>query len=203
MGDEKYYIERQWGDLKSFVPDSSFPKQSVWEYGYDPSKVMEDLVPADCDVQVMSYPLSDTDIKDLAPSYDLVFQTFATKESKEHQPPLVQFMVAAKLGNSDPSKNFVVYNGDKDDNIIVREAQLFGNHFLEFPKGINQEQILSHWPMDMTGYKVSMLKDLDPRTKPWQQPKGNIRLIGRWAQWDRKILSHHAYAIAQQMIGEL
>ena len=110
-------------------------------------------------------------------------------------------MMAARLRESDPSKNFVVYNGTHEG-LVVREAQLFGNHFLEFPKGLTQEHDLEEWPIDLKGYKVVMLKDLDPRTKPWHQPKGNIRLIGRWAQWDRKILSHDAYGIVQKMIQE-
>ena len=194
-GTSDQYTKRQWGK----VYPSSFPVTPAWEVGYDPTQVLEVLVPAACNINMIPYPLSDADIRDLSVGFDLVFQTFPTRVSKEEQPPLRSFVAAAKLGQSDPEKNFVVYNGTKIG-IVVREAQLFGNHFLEFPKDMTAEEVWDQ--QDLDGYQVVTLKDLDPSTKPWQTVRSRIKLIGRWAQWDRKILSHDAYAIAQKHVQE-
>lgn len=197
-GTSEQYTQRQWGK----VYPSSFPAKPVWEVGYDPMVVLDKLLPTVCNVNITPYRMSDADVKDLSVGFDLVFQTFPTRESKEQQPSLLPFVAAAKLGTEDPKKNYVVYNGTKDG-IVVREACLFGNHFLEFPKGVEEEEVRATHTSPLTGYKLVTLKDLDPRTKPWMGHDKKIKLLGRWAQWDRKVLSHDAYEIATRHIQEM
>jgi hypothetical protein len=198
-GTEKEYVKRQWGSDKI---SSSFPKKPVWEAGFNPTEVLDVLVPDACHTHIVPHPMSDVDVKDLSRGYDLVFQTFATQESKNFQPPLVSFVAAASIGRSDPEKNFVVYNGTKDG-IVVREAQLFGNHFLEFPKNMSIQEVRELHPDDGKHSYIS-LKDLDASTKPWLEDKSSkVKLVGRWAQWDRKVLSHDAYKLVQKYIKEL
>lgn len=196
-GTSAEYTKRQWG----FECPSSFPTKAVWEHGYDPQKVLDSLLPVECNVNLMGYAMSDADVQDLAKSYDLVFQTFPTKESKEQQPALMSFVAAAKLGTDDPSQNWVVYNGTKEG-LVVREASIFGNHFLEFPKNISMEEIKKSHPLS-SDYKMVELRDLHPHTKPWDFKHPKIKLLGRWAQWDRKVLSHDAYSLCQKFIQEL
>lgn len=194
-GTAEQYSKRQWGKV---VP-SSFPTEPVWEIGYDPMKVLPDLVPASCNVNMIPYQMSDTDVADMSVAFDMVFQTFPTKDSKEFQPPLIPFVAAAKIGTEPLDKNYAVYNGTKDG-FVVREAVLFGSKFLEFPKNMLLRELEE--VVDLTEYKTVTLKDLDPATKPWQHSHPKIHLLGRMAMWDRKFLSHDAYAFAQKKIQE-
>jgi hypothetical protein len=196
QGTSDQYTKRQWGQ----VYPSSFPTKPVWEIGYDPTQLLDKLLPTECNVNLTPYRMSDADVKDLAVGFDLVFQTFPTREHRENQPQLLPFVAAARLGTEDPAKNYVVYNGAKEG-IVVREASLFGNHYVEFPKGMTEEEVKGH--NTLSGYKVVTLKDLDPRTKPVQLHTGKVRLLGRWAQWDRKVLSHDAYNLAVKFIEEM
>ena len=154
------YTKRQWGSVQ---PTSSFPAQPVWETGYNPTQVLDALVPAACNVNSIPYPMSDAEIKDLSVAFDMVFQTFATRESKEQQPALLSFVAAAQFDACDPGQNAVVYNGTKQG-IVVREAQLWGNRFLEFPKNMTLEEVQGQY--DLKDWKTVVLKDLDLRTKP-------------------------------------
>jgi hypothetical protein len=197
QGTSEQYTKRQWGQ----VHPSSFPLKPVWEVGYNPTQVLDKLLPTECNVNLVPYRMSDADVRDLSVSFDLVFQTFPTREHRESQPQLLPFVAAARLGTEDPTKNYVVYNGTKKG-IVVREASLFGNHFVEFPKGMTEDEVNESHTWN-TGYKVAELKDLDPRTQPVQQPVGKIKLLGRWAQWDRRVLSHDAYNLAVKFIEEM
>lgn len=197
-GTPKAYIERQWGKQLAAGVTSSFPVRPVWERGYNPQTVLEKLIPRACEEIRVPYPLSGADIRDLSVKYDLVFQTFPTKESFEHQPALLPFVAAARFGSEDPSTNWVVYNGTPNG-LVVREAVLFGNHFLEFPKGLAISEITAE--QDMEGWQTLVLKDLHPHTKPWSQdPASKVKLVGRLAMWDRKFLSHDAYAYVQKQV---
>jgi hypothetical protein len=200
QGTARQYIKRQWGALSDNVT-SSFPEQPVWELGYDPTLVLKYLVPPACEEIRLPYALSDADIADLSGKYDLVFQTFPTRESKTQQPPLLSFVAAARFGDEEPDKNWVVYNGT-NKSLIVREAVLFGNHFIEYPKNVSVTEVKES--SDLSGWQTVVLQDLDPRCKSWvQDRKSKIRLVGRLAMWDRTFLSHDAYAYVQKCIKEL
>lgn len=196
-GTAKQYIKRQWGDLAPGVT-SSFPEKPVWETGYNPELVLKHLVPAQCEEIRLPYALSDADIHDLSIKYDFVFQTFPTRESKQEQPALLPFVAAARFNAEDLNLSWVVYNGS-NTGVVVREAVLFGHHFLEFPKNMTELEVRG--AVDLAGWQVVTLKDLHPHTKPWSQdPKSKIKLVGRLAMWDRKFLSHDAYAYVQKVL---
>lgn len=195
-GTSEQYTKRQWGQ----VCPSSFPTKPAWEVGYDPTKVLDKLLPVECNVNLQPYRMSDADVKDLSMAFDLVFQTFPTRESREQQPQLLSFVAAARFGTEDPTKNYVVYNGTKDG-IVVREASLFGHHYMEFPKGMTEAEIKEY--NHLVGYHTVTLRDLDPRTKPWQSNDPKIKLVGRWAMWDRKFLAHDAYNYTVKLIEEM
>lgn len=198
-GNAKAYVKRQWGELAPGVT-SSFPDKPVWEQGYDPQVYLKQLVPAACEEIHLPYQLSDGDVKDLSVKYDHVFQTFPTKESKMEQPGLLPFVAAARIGEADNTPNWVLYNGT-NTGIVVREAVLFGSHFLEFPKNMSLDEVAGQYDLD--GWQTVVLKDLQPTTKPWaQDPKSKVHLVGRMAMWDRKFLSHDAYAYVQKILKE-
>jgi hypothetical protein len=194
VGSATQYTKRQWG--KPFP--SSFPATPVWETGYNPAEVLPLLVPAVCEEIHLPYPLSDADVLDISRKYDMVFQTFASKQSRAEQPPLRSFIAAAQFGIAPTDLHWVMYNGTPKG-LVVREAQLFGNKFLEFPKDVGLAEIEAQH--DLTGYQSVMLKDLDPTTKPWQSdPKSKVKFVGRMAMWDRKFLSHDSYKYVQTVL---
>lgn len=199
IGKAEEYVKRQWGKEFAKLP-SSFPVKPVAEKGYDPAEVLPHLVPAECEFMPVSHKLSDVDVRDIARAFDVVFQTFPTRESTEQQPALIPYIAAARFGwePRPGTGNMVVYNGS-GKGVTVREAQLFGNHYLEFPKNMSLAEVGMEF--DLTGYQHVVLRDLHPYTKPWQQDsKSKVQLIGRFAKWDRKCLSHDAYADVRRIL---
>lgn len=192
-GEEANYIKLQWGKTANLkMVTSSFPTKPISEPGYNPADVLPTLLPAEVKMELTPYPFSDRDVQDLARGYDFVFQTFPRKVDMELQPNRIPFVAAAKMGVQPLGVNIVVYNGiGPKGGIVVREAMLFGNHFLEFPKGMSLKQVGEQYSLD--GWKTVMLKDLSPHTKPIPQPGDKVYLMGRYAQWDRKCLSHDCY----------
>lgn len=191
-GWEEVYTRRQWGKSWYKGLTSSFPREPVIEEGYNPAEVLPELVPDEVKIEIVPYPFSDRDVEDLARGFDFVFQTFPRKVDIEAQPERIPFVAAAKFATSDPDRNVVVYNGlDDDRNIVVREAMLFGNHFLEFPKHMLLPEVKKLYPLD--GWHTVVLKDLAPNTLPVEQPGNKLFLMGRYAHWDRRCLSHDCY----------
>jgi hypothetical protein len=190
-GTQAEYVKLQWGAYaKRMNITSSFPSKTVVENGFDPTEVLPQLVPDVVKIEYLPYPLSDVDVLDLTKGFRFVFQTFPRKADIATQPERVPFIAAAKFGTEDPNRNIVVYNGT-GDGIVVREAILFGHHFLEFPKDMNIVDIKRQY--DLSGYHWVELKDLAPHTKPVADPGKGLYLMGRLAQWDRRCLSHDAY----------
>jgi hypothetical protein len=199
-GKPEAYTKLQWATHWHKGLTSSFPKEPVTEYGYNPSEVLPALVPPEVETHMLTYPFSDADVKDLTYAFDYVFQTFPRKVDTESQSEKLPFVAAAKFNSHDPEKNIVVYNGT-GDGLIVREASLFGHHFLEFPKGCSLEYIQDHH--DLTGYKTITLKDLAPDTQPVpESPAPRLFLIGRFARWSRTTLSHQCYHDAYRIITQ-
>jgi hypothetical protein len=191
LGTAEQYTKLQWGELWYKGLTSSFPKEHMVEWGYNPQEVIPQLVPSSVKIEMISYPFSDTDVADLLRAYQFVFQTFPRQADIATQPSRVSFLAAAQLGVADPTQNLVVYNG-KGQGIVVREAQLFGNRFLEFPKNVPLETVKKSY--DLTGWQTVSLKDLAPNTHPISQPGKGLYLMGRYAQWDRNCLSHDCYS---------
>jgi len=200
-GTEKGYLNRQWGRTIAKGLSSSFPSKAVWEQGYHPAKILPKIVPDECEIMMIPYPLSDVDVRDLAIKYAAVFQTFPSKDSKAFQPPLLPYIAGAKFATDDPTSNWVIYNGT-DKGLVVREASLWGNHFVEFPKNVSLSEV--QLDFDLSGFQHVVLRDIDPRTQPWEgkiDPK--VHYVGRWATWDRKYLSHDAYKHTQKILKKV
>lgn len=198
-GDAPHYGNLQWGDSGLW---GSFPEKPYWTKGWDFQKIFYSLLPMRCQVHQTAFPLSDTDIKDLSSQYDRIFQTFPKKMHLEIRPKKVPFVAAMAETSGEEPNNVVVYNGT-GEGIVVREAVLFGNHYLEFPKGMSQEEVWSQHPLGEEDWKFVTLKDLHPATKPVQQDPGyKVQLVGRWAEWNSKRLSHEVYKIVQDILEE-
>lgn len=195
-GDSRKYMNLQWS-INPWGLTSSFPtaaKQVV--QGYKPSDVYAVMKPTFF-VQLENM-LSDREITELCSSYDFVFQTFATEMSKQFQPYKPFFYMGIAEGAEDPTNNYVIYNGLDDRRIWCRKAALWGDVYYEFPKEIELESIQEVMDRreETKNLKYVKLIDLDPFTDPWTLPSSspkNLHLIGRWAEWNTKRLSHEAY----------
>jgi len=213
-GKEEWYTQRQWmhaapkfvwGELSS-----SFPEAPVAEFGYSPAATLSTILPP----YKMQYTTSMLDreaIQQIAPQFDATFQTFPEKAHFEYQPQLLPFVAAAApvsmLGpvyNEDNMGNRVYYNGTPQmEDVLVREAILFGMHYLEFGKGCSIDYV--HQPLraeriDISKYQWVTLKDLHPHSIPMEHDMKTVHLVGRMAMWDRKFLSHDAYEFTRAVL---
>lgn len=199
-GKASNYVDLQWGKEigKHYHTSSSFTEGMVIEEGYNPAQVLPKLVPDSVLIEYVAFPLSDIDVVGLTHSHQYVFQTFPRKVDVLTQPERIPYIAAARFDCKDPNQNVVVYNGT-GNGIVVREAYLFGHHFLEFPKNMPLVEVLGNY--DLSDYQHVVLKDLHPATTPIQaDPLGRVYLMGRFAQWDRKCLSHDAYSRTVQIL---
>ncbi len=193
-GTKKGYLKKQWGEKKY---KTSFPKKDFVTEGYDPVKAW-DLLWREANVDILVGNLSRADIKDMGSSVDFVFQTFPMFETTQARPKTVDFLTLYKKSPKGPgddwawaleyAPNFIIYNGEPDTP-WVRCSYLFGHLFYEYPAGAEIEV--------PQGWQKRLQPDMHPKTKPWKKAPypevPNIHLVGRYAQWNRKMLSHDSY----------
>lgn len=87
---------------------------------------------------------------------------------------------------------WVLYNG-KFTHPWVRMSYLWGVIHVEYPP----DYTFGGWSKGILNSiaKVTFPQNLNPHTKPWITPiADNIYPIGRFAKWNRKVLSHHSYS---------
>jgi hypothetical protein len=163
------------------------------------SRIAVELLLGDADINKVGYKLSDSDIKDMAVHYDLVFHTFPSQLSLAHQPvpvsiPIVKYphkefaLGGNLLKMARGFDNFILYNG-KDDPDWVRMSCLFGVVSWEYSyiHPLAREKSTDDFP-------IIRYTEPIPGTKPFTKLIAkNIIPIGRMAKWDRKYLSHHTY----------
>lgn len=215
IGSEEIYFQKQWGVPFDKSRSTSFPKQYCIEIGYDPLPILKVLPDKGCKFVPLTQNLTDSDIENIAYDlfgekvYDVIFQTFPRYSDIIYNPPLVPYWIARGekdnvSGIYQGLKNWVVYNGE-EHNVIVREAHLFGYHYVEFPKNMTIGAIQSVPDIDtLSGYRWIQLKDLSVDTIPLRQdPKAYIYMVGRFAEWDRKKLSHDTYQTVHKIVSEL
>ena len=177
LGTENVYAEKMWGDPHV---KTSFPATPRIDIGYDPaiiSWLWTDVILKPCG------KLTDAGVAKLALRYDLVIQTFPTDQSKNHR-TIEHIPVLTKL--IEPMDNILLlYSGDNSP--WTRIAFCGNTISVEYPKTFPVTENLLFW-------SFSSVPDLPPETKRWTKgPADNVKLIGRFAQYDRKMLSHHAY----------
>lgn len=201
VGSEDTYLKKQWGksNFKSSFPSSTYEAQ-----GYDPNEVLDDLWATDA-YYVVSSSITDSMVKALSKNYGVVFMTFPTEECKKdsvnyqfNTPCAVWDLTSGDVYEQPrvPLGNRVFYLGNKTN--VVRHSQLFGKLYVEY--------IHSYIPnVDNIGKfgKIYWFTDLHPKTPVWDEecvPAGNVYLVGRYAQRDRKVLAHEAYQRALDIL---
>ena len=193
---------------------TSFPKTARTDLVWNPYEL---LIPFWKTKNILlTKDLSDKDVTDVAERYDLVFMTFATQESKKAMKSFVikhpiisyninEIPVDAEINlNSVTSTvllsklSYCIYDGDTG-HWMTRISQLFGYLHLEYSQYYVPTQEL------IGNGIVTWVPDTYPDTPEWDPqdvPADNVILVGRHAQWDRKILSHHAYEQTVKVLQE-
>jgi len=194
IGTEYIYLKKQWGKT-DFT--SSFPEDVYEVEGYNPNLVLKDLWATDA-YHIVASGITDKMIENMADKYGVIFMTFPTEECKKDSTNY-QFNTPCAVWDLDennvdqrprvPIGNRVFYMGNDSD--VVRHSQLFGKIYVEY--------VHKHIPnVDAMGDKgkIYWFTDLHPNTPVWDEervPAGNVYLVGRYAQRDRKVLAHEAY----------
>ena len=202
-GSERKYQSLQWGRIPKTHPKSSFPEKDEFKYGYNPKDVLPAMAPTN--IKIIKKFLTDEDVDIMAENYDEIFQTFPSELSKIYQPPLLEYYMGIDIfefRKNTSKDNYVIYNGT-GEGIVVREINLWMKKFLEFPKYVALKEIKKVYSDQR--YKFIKLFDLDPFSKIWTQPfqiDPKIHLVGRWAEWNNKRLSHEAYKIVKDILAK-
>lgn len=207
-GDRREYQALQWPDMEIYwgVP-SSFEEDITVVDVYRPSEVLE-AIWEHMDVNILQYPFSHADLRDLGKAFDIVLHTFPTEIDKE----LLGDTVSIPIMEADPTwwwsrlnpdvyidnredLNIVIYNGTgKQD--WVRACQLWGKTWIEFS--------YTYQIPEAARSRFHLSRDFPPNVVPRDfrhRVGANIFPIGRFATYDRKELSHHAYIKTKRLLA--
>jgi hypothetical protein len=187
IGTAEGYAQKMWGDPTLKTSFSSIEEVS---WGYSPEEVLP-LLWGDLSYEE-EYLKSDEQVALLARSYDLVFQTFPTKKSLDQQGTWREpfFIINHRVWSG--QINEVTYDGDLFSPYL-RASYLFGWRSVELRERV---ELLNPYEKGVSGWK------LHPGTPRWTTaPAKNVILLGRFAQWDRKLLSHQAYRTTRQNLA--
>jgi len=200
VGTAEGYLRKQWGDdfRKEWLDTCSFPTESKSELAYDPYSLFQ-ILWKDVNISLV-HDLSDREIRKLAMKYDIVFMTFPTEKSKRSQKDyIIQYPITSFPMNNSETYQYCVYSGRDAEN-AVRMSNLFGFLHTEYSK----DHIVNADLLD--GGTVQWVRDTYPDTPEWDAfdvPADNVVLVGRWAQWKRKVLAHNAYETTMAVLKEL
>lgn len=205
VGTEQQYLWNQYG--RQLNIKSSFPSKLHQQHGYDPFAVW-DVLWEGIKIVKGKFFSGDDQIRNFAKDYDLVFHTFPSAASILRQSAILRYPVVvydrepiyfpACLAMEDwqwyqrkacsflpdTEHNLCVYNGTSYLP-WVRVTRRWGAIYIELPATFEMLKNLEYiWA-----------NALHPETCAWvQKIEQNIYPLGRFAQWDRKTLSHHSYS---------
>lgn len=210
-GDRRQYQALQWPNKEVYwgVP-SSFEDELTIVDAYRPSEVLE-AIWEQVDVNIIEYPFSHADLRDLGRAFDLVIHTFPTEIDQEllGEPVTIPIMEAGKNWwwsafnphelIEDYNANIVIYNGTGQQK-WVRACQLWGKNWVEFSH-------IFEVPEDDSRLGVSKFhfsRDFPPDVKPRDfrhRVAFNVFPLGRFATYNRQELSHHAYIKTKRLLA--
>ena len=197
MGTAERYWLNQWPDIAyEAMGPTSFPVKTYAQSGWDGHTVWDALWD-NAKITIMAERFSDSDLREMAKFHDIVLLTFPTQESLKEQGwcqvqiPIesvqtvtMQIPPSSMLTLTQQYDNFILYNGGEMFQ-WVRMSRLWGRTSFEYAHNSTYGQgdvSMTHHP------------DLLPSTPVWSKvPAKNFMLVGRFARWDRKYLSHQSY----------
>lgn len=216
VGTEEEYMQKQWG-IHHNGTHSSFPAEARIEQGYNPMTVLEQIW-QHLEILGTGDTIGDEQIANIANHYDLVLLTFPTEKSKEANKD--RFVKTPSVEITEPSfdcrtfgyemavdklaihsnHSVCVYDG-RLETPIVRYSFLFGHRYVELvPDTLRYLEYLG------VKHQVSYFNDIHPDVAPWDEtdvPAPNVRLLGRYAKWSRKVLAHESYTETIKILESL
>ena len=212
VGSAEVYMRNQWGEKFQHYP-SSFPKglrQDIkdpdfkTEIGYDPGHCWDYLWGQDLNF-VRKFFTENEDFIDLLGEFDVVLSTIALPMDKRSWLDKVYertIVSASKLKNA---ANNVVYVG-LDDSSIIRFSYVWGKTFYEigYNKVVDLDSIYKKYSEDVVQFHKfpDIMPDV-PALPITSDISDRLFLIGRYAQWNRTLLSHECYKITQEILANL
>jgi len=205
VGTEEGYLSKQWRRHLSGVP-SSFPKTEQRMSGYPVSRYVWRQMWEGADI-LPGFAFTDQAVRDLAQDFEKVIQTFPSKAAihayRDYTVlyPTVVYEVAHEWPEWEkflhsfsteilysPQGVYCLYNGLAHDD-WVRATYSLGKVMVEYPW---------YTPLDTLPTEGTVLNrdivpwagDLDP-----MPPAENVLMVGRYATWQRKQLSHETFGI--------
>lgn len=221
-GSSESYMSKQWSECFNEYP-SSFPTEPKVSMGYSPSEVLPVLWKGVEELPIE--PLDDEGVRELASTYHIVFQTFSSDADKVQYAkfrvtiPVLNFpcdgMVTPEITGFNAAhgrflkkhahlaecQNYVVYDGLFND-AFVRFSKLFDDYYMEFPSKFDLKDMY-HYNNATSTYGTFQDIAPDMPSKPvLHSPAENVYLMGRYAEWERKLLTHQAYAKTFQILSQ-
>lgn len=188
LGSKEVYLAKQ--GYHDLALPCSFPVQEQLEWMYSSAW----LDAAWDGVKVEWGNLSAAELAQLGEIYDFVFYTFP---AVKHGRVLDNFPVLdARTGIR---RNKIVYSG-LPEHAWVRMTQAFGRLSYEYPRPVQ----LADFPPDKLPFEQHWLRDIPPSVLPLdasEYPAANVIPIGRFAEWQRKRLSHEVYARVLEVLN--
>lgn len=176
LGNSRTYSEKQWDGR---IYPSSFGSYHD-ELGYDPAKTHAEFLRKSEAVYIDAGILGDLDIYRICEMYCVVFCTFPNKQAYEMVRKVKR---PVTVEDCDANKNRIIYNGLADV-AWVRISELFGKRYTEYCK---MEDVPENT-------KFVTIDDLHPDTEiPKIDKPFNLHYVGRYAEMNRRLLSHSAY----------
>lgn len=201
-GTREGYLMKQWGPEWVDVP-TSFPEAErveAWHSSLALLPVWEGVPFRLCG------KVHDSQLIFCSSTYRAVFHTFSSTMAGMKR-KLVMFPTLSRQQGEvkDYGTNMVIYNGDLAEPHI-RTTIAWGRLSIEFPRGTEQKVIKEYQASFTAPPELVMLRDINPLTKPvtpaeWVAP--NVVPLGRFATWDRRMLSHHAYQRVRDVLSAI
>jgi hypothetical protein len=210
LGSEEEYLRKQWGRSDA---SSSFPKVPRIEYGWSVS-LANYMIGRPENVLINTVPIDDEWMREHSKEYNLILHTFPTQISKRNSYGcLVRIPVFSKplmftdiwketIGQAAFDAGYAGYIEHSFDGLItydgtptskvIRRSLLDGHVCHEYDQSKSVHMASSSY------------MDLSPFVKPPKNPQlaDNVYPIGRYAEWDRNLLSHHTYFRTCSLIRE-
>jgi len=201
MGTNREYVQKQWGEEESVDNYSStFSNFDKLQYGYDPLVVWDRMWSGANFIETKGM-FTDIDLKQLSVDYDFIFHTFPSEASlqirKTISIPTVSFHIYSQplyhvLRMMNPKFNLgeqIIYDG-RIETPIVRISSLFGHINIEFVKDTDTTKLFPD------GVTYGKFMDIPPNTEELvDEDRLDLKVypVGRYAQWERHLLSHNSY----------
>ena len=192
VGTREGYLTKQWGPEFRGIP-TSFPSEERMEKWY-PSSALSRVW------EQVSYHrgavAGDADLAKLGGQYGRVFHTFSSQRSgTSRRLQMFPTLSRQQREERDYGSNLVIYNGDPAE-AHIRVTVAWGRLSVEFPRGTPQGEVRGYRRQFRGEPDTVMLRDILPTTAPVSREErvaDNVIPLGRFATWDRRALSHHAY----------